>query len=77
MHRLLATQHGNRFESGQAFAPRITGVAELAAPQSVVSAKTQAIQRNADHRGAVECHAVLRQAGGDMGVVVLHVLQRE
>ena len=70
--RLRAARHRDRLEAGQPPKAAIVAAQELAAPDRAVIAPAEPVEHDAQHRRGVERHAVLRQAGGQMGVMVLH-----
>ena len=73
--RLGAAWHGDRLERRQPLAVAVVGQQEFAAPERAVQAVAKAVQGHADHRSGIQGDAILRQAGGDMGMMVLHFRQ--
>ncbi len=69
---LRAARHRHRLEARQPVKAAVAAVQEFAAPDCVVLAPTQPVEHDAEHRPGVQRHVILRQAGGEMGVVVLH-----
>src|SRR5271163_418638 len=69
--RLRAAKHRYRLEEAQALIRAIVGEQELPAPDCFVVAPTQAVEDDAERRRSVEGMEVLREAGGDMGVMML------
>ena len=76
-HRLCAAGHGDRLQPRQPLVAKIVGEQELAAPYRAVIAKAESIEHDAERRRRMERSAVLSKAGGDMGVMVLNLNQRQ
>ena len=72
MHGLLTAQHGDWFEGGEPLEMHIVGEAEFPTPQPVFLSVAQAVESDTEHGRSIERNAVLRQAGGNVGVVMLH-----
>ncbi len=70
--RRVASGQRQVFQVGGPPKPGIAAHQPLAAPNRPVQAVAGAVQRHADDRPVARGPAVVGQAGGDVGVVVLH-----
>ena len=76
--RLRAAEHRHRLEEAEAFIRAIVGQQELAAPKRAVVAEAECRRATTPSDGrSVERIAVFGQAGGDVGVMVLHLDERD
>lgn len=65
-------EHRHRFAIGEPAVALVIGQQDLAAPERAIIAEAQPVERDAEHRLGHR-DLVLRHAGGDMRVVVLHL----
>ena len=71
---LRAARHRDRLEAAPSRAKLpIVAEQEFAAPERAVVAPAEAVEHDAEHRFGIQRHTVFRHAGGEMGVMMLHL----
>ena len=79
-HCLLATWQGHRRQAVQPAAMAVVAIQDFAAPDGVFTAlggQAAAIENESQHRRRRQRLSVVRQTGGQVGVMMLHRLHRQ